>query len=175
MSLLIFACLCIALVLAGVAVIRARLRMLTCRQLVEHIKPLSDHAREVLDEDTQGNVPSTWLEFSDLYRAANNLTWMTMLADKFKRAIDGCVEFYLVPNMQLTHLTFMRKRGILCRDLMIGFAHLCFGKIGRRHSCAHMANVARNYTDVLLAVADMAEAMDQSCRGILEGQFLHGS
>jgi hypothetical protein len=175
MNLLVFVVFCFLLILAAYAIIRTRLRMYTCHQLLMHVKPLSEHAREVLAEDTQGDVPSTWLEFGDLYRAANNLTWLTMLADRFKRAMSIHSVGYSNANMKHTYVTFMRKRSVLWRSLGIGFAHLCFGKIGRRHSCVHMAKVARNYTDVLLVGADMAEAMDRSYRGILEGQFLHGS
>lgn len=175
MGLSIFCILCLLLVVAASAILRARLRMYPCRKLLERVKPLSDHAREVLAQDTQGHVPTTILEFSDMYRAANNLTWLTLLADQYRLIMMRCSNDYYASNMRLTYVTFLRNRAKLFRSLLIGFAHLCFGKIGKRHPCPHMANIARGYTDVLLASLEMAETMDRSCVGILEGQFLHGS
>jgi hypothetical protein len=167
----------ILLLLASAAYVVFRIwaRRFTCREVAERLTPLSDHAREVLWEDTQDHVPTTYLEFGDMYKAANNLTWLTLFAGQFRRAIRTCSDDYCLANMQLTYRTFLRKRTILVKSLLVGMAHLCFGKIGKRHICVHMGRVVQTYADLVVLGSEMAEVMDESCVPFLEGQFLHGS
>lgn len=175
MGFVIFTLVIILLVLSAYAIFRTRSRRFTCREVARRLTPLSDHAREVLWEDTQGHVPTTWLEFTDMYKAANNLTWLTMFADRFRRAMGTCSDDYCLANMQLTYRTFLRKRTILVKSLLIGVAHLCFGRIGEHHICVHMGKVVQTYADIVVLGSEMAEVMDESCVPLLEGQFLHGS
>lgn len=175
MGFVIFTFVIILLVLSAYAIFRTRSRRFTCREVAERLTPLSDHAREVLWEDSQGHVPTTYLEFGDMYKAANNLTWFTMLADRFRRAMKTCTDDYCLTNMQLTHRTFLRKRVELVKLLIVGVAHLCFGKIGKRHTCVHMGRMVQTYADIVVLGSEMADVMDESCAPFLEGQFLHGS
>jgi hypothetical protein len=127
-----------------------------------HLKPLVK-----LDE---AKAPETLDEFITMYRAANNLTWMTMMADRYQRAMIHCADRYSYMNMQLVHATFLRKRIILIKSLLCGIFQLCTGRNSRAS-----VTIARYYDDVIMLAQEMAELMDPRCAGILEGHLLHGS
>ena len=168
MSFIAFAVFCLVLLLAAFTIVRARRRRFNCREMVEHVKPLSEQAQAK-------RLPETLDEFIAMYKAANNLTWLTMIADRYQRSMAACTDAYSVENMRLVHATFLRKRVTLIKSLLCGVMHLCAGRIGKRHSSLYLKTIQRHYGDVLLLAQEMAELMDPRCAGILEGHLLHGS
>ena len=175
MNFMIFVVFCLLLIVAALSVLLARMRSYSNRELLERVKPCSEHARRVFYEDTVGDVPMTQLQFVDMYRTANNLTIYTFLADRFYRVIRSCTNPDYSSNMRLTHHTYQRKRLAAYRSLFIAIVTFPFGNITKDRSEKRMGAVARHYTDVTLQVQEMVEIMDSSCALLLEGQFLHGS
>jgi hypothetical protein len=176
MGLMIFSLICVLLALAAYVVLRTCLRSRKpFVDLLLLIKPLSPRASDLIWRSTQGPIPATWIDVTDLIRIRQNSTIFTMLSDRFRRMIRHCHNEDDAAEMEDTYLAALRAHSCLTKSLLLTVVGICFGKIAHGRCCISMASVARSFGAEYLMVREMAEVIDDSLIDVLEGHLLHGS
>jgi hypothetical protein len=146
------------------------------RQVAEQAVLLSPQARTVLAVSRRGDpVPATWFEVADLLRMRKNSSLFTVLAHRFRRIGQICTDDRAIREIAVTYADWKGNHRSLKRSIVIALAGVCLGKMAKGSFRTSMMSAARDYTEEVLLMEDMAEVVDESCVQILEGQFLHGS
>lgn len=146
--------------------------------LAEQAVPLSLEARTVLAITREGinyPGPGTWFEVADLMRMRKNSSLFTVLARRFRQIGQMCTDDRAIREVAVTLADWKGNHRSLKRSIMLSLMGICLGKMAKGRVCVYMMDAARDYTEEVLLVEDMAEVVDESCVPILEGQFLHGS